>query len=193
MMRWYRVNEARYGDASFFEPLYRIEFEFAFQHLGRTPPPWETEGRLVHRRLLFECPAGVCTLFPGAREAVSDLAAQGYRLNLASNAHSLHCEGVLAGARLRPCFVHAFGPDLVDCAVKSVAFYRRVCEHVGVRPEQAILVDDNGGPIAMAKEAGLRTVFVKQGHSREHPTEEPDAHIASIAELPAAVARLTTL
>jgi FMN phosphatase YigB (HAD superfamily) len=45
----------------------------------------------------------------------------------------------------------------------------------------------------MAKEAGLRTVFVKQGHSREHPTEEPDAHIASIAELPAAVARLTTL
>ena len=190
MMHWYQDNEAQYADATFFEGLYRIEAEAAFAHMGLEPPPWETEGRLVHRRLLFECPAGACALFAGAREAVLELAGQGHRLNLASNAHSLHCEGVLSGAGLRQHFVHAFGPDLVNCAAKSAEFYRRACAHVGVKPEQAILVDDNGSPLAMAQEVGMRTVFVDQWRSRELPDRAPHATVGSVAEVPRAIAAL---
>jgi len=191
MMDWYHANEGRYEDATFFEALYEVEFEAAFRHMSRTPPDWESEGRLLMRRLLFECPLKACALLPGAREAVEELARQGYRLCLASNAHSLHCEGVLKGCGLRQHFICAFGPDLVDCATKSAEFYRRICEHIGIRPEQAILVDDNGVPLGVAHGIGMGTVFVEQGHSRDAPNREPDARIGAIAELPIVIAELS--
>ena len=188
MMDWYEANADRYAEAGFFEDLYQVELGAAFAHMKMRPPDWETEGRLLMRRLLFESPLRACALFPGAREAVEELARQGYRLCLASNAHSLHCEGVLIGCGLRQHFICAFGPDLVNCATKSTEFYRRICDHVGVRPEQAVLVDDNGLPLAMASRIGMRTILVEQGHSRGGPQAEPDARIAAIAELRGVVA-----
>ena len=190
MLEWYEANAARYTGAEFFEDLYKVELGAAFAHMGMEPPEWETEGRLLMRRLLFECPLGACALFPGAREAVEELARQGYRLCMASNAHSLHCEGVLIGCGLRQHFICAFGPDIVDCPTKSVEFYRRICDHVGVRPERAILVEDSGAPLAMARSIGMRTVFVEQGHSQEALQTQPEARITAIAELPEAVRRL---
>jgi FMN phosphatase YigB (HAD superfamily) len=187
MLEWYEGNADRYTDAGFFEDLYRVELGAAFVHMGMEPPEWESEGRLLMRRLLFECPRAACALFPGAREAVEKLARQGYRLCMASNAHGLHCEGVLIGCGLRQHFIYAFGPDLVNCATKSVGFYRRICDHVGVRPEKAILVDDNGAPLVMAAGMGMTTIFVEPGHSRDAPQTEPHARIASIAELPSVV------
>ena len=131
MMEWYHANSGRYDSGEcYFDDLYRVNLETSFRHMGHEPLPWDPEGRRLNRRLLFECPAGVDTLFPGAREAVEELASRGYRLNMASNAHSLHCEGTLAGAGIRQHFVHAFGPDLVGLPVKSVEFYRRMCEYV---------------------------------------------------------------
>jgi HAD superfamily hydrolase (TIGR01509 family) len=191
MMEWYEANAARYTDASFFEALYQVELDAAFAHMGMTPPDWESEGRLLMRRLLFECPLRACAPFPGAREAVEELARQGYRLCLASNAHSLHCEGVLTGCGLRQHFVCAFGPDLVNCPTKSPKFYRRICEYVGVRPEQAILVDDNAVPLAMARSIGMSTVFVKHEQTREAPGIEADVRIAGIADLPGTVEQMT--
>ena len=190
MMEWYHANCSRYEDASYFDDLYRVNLEGAFRHMGREPVSWDGEGRLLNRRILFECPARVDTLFPGAREAVRTLHARGYRTNMASNAHSLHCEGTLAGAGLRSYFMLAFGPDLVDRPVKSTEFYRLICAYVGVRPENAVVVDDNGDALAMAAEAGTRTIFVDQGHSRHPPLTEPDAVVNAVGELPEAVARL---
>jgi len=178
MMQWYEANVARYTDASFFEALYQVELEAAFEHMGLAPPDWQTGGRLLMGRLLYECPLHACALFPGAREAVEALAAAGHRLCMASNAHSLHCEGVLSGCGLRNHFICAFGPDLVNCATKSPDFYRRLCAHIGVHPEQAIVVDDNAAPLAMAAEIGLRTVLVGAGGGA------PDVRIVSLAELP---------
>jgi len=168
-----------------------VELQAAFAHLSRPPPDWESEGRLLMRRLLFECPLAACALFPGAREAVEELACRGHRLCLASNAHSLHCEGVLIGCGLRHHFICAFGPDLVNCAAKSVEFYRRICAHVGVRPDQALVVEDSASPLALAQAVGLRTIFVDHGDSRDQPAIEPDAHIHSLSDLPSAVALLT--
>ncbi len=190
MMEWYRANESRYDDATYFDDLYRVNLEGAFGHMGRELISWEDEGRLLNRKLLFECPARVSTLFPGALETVVALSKRGFRMHMASNAHSLHCEGTLAGAKMREHFVLAFGPDLVNLPVKSSEFYRRACAHVGVLPEQAIVVDDNGDALAMAAKAGARTVFVDQGHTVHPPTTAPDATVASIADLPAAIASL---
>jgi HAD superfamily hydrolase (TIGR01509 family) len=184
MMEWYRANAARFTDARFFEALYQVELEAAFAHVGLAPPDWETEGKPLMRRLLFECPREACALLPGAGEAVERLAAEGYRLCMASNAHSLHCEGVLSGCGLRGRFVYAFGPDLVDCATKSPEFYRRACARVGVRPEAAVVVDDSGLALAMAAEAGMKTVLVGDGPGA------PDGRIASLGELPELLAEI---
>ncbi|MGQ9731616.1 MAG: HAD family hydrolase [Candidatus Zipacnadales bacterium] len=192
MMEWYYAHAAEYEDASFFDLLYRIGFEAAFRHMGLKPPPWENEGRLINRRLLFECPAATCTLLPGAREAIQALTAAGYRLCLASNANSLHCEGVMHGCGLRQHFVCTFGPDLVDCATKSVEFYRRVCAYIGVHPAQAIVVDDDMGALAFAHEAGLMTVCVGQASLRERAIFEPKARITSLRDLPDIVPHLVT-
>lgn len=188
-MEWYHEHVEEYRDASFWDGWRHVWVVELFRHTGLEPLPYD-EGQRIARHLAFECPAGIDALFPGAREAVQELALAGFRLNLASNAHSLHCEGVLAGAALRRYFVHPFGPDLVDLPDKSVEFYRRLFDYVGVPPEQAIVIDDNGEPLAMAKEAGARTVFVDRRHAREQPIASADAAITSIADLPAAVEKL---
>jgi HAD superfamily hydrolase (TIGR01509 family) len=191
MMDWYEANAPRFEDATFFEALYRVELGAAFEHLGKPPPDWETEGRLLMGRLLYECPLHACALLPGAREAVEALAQAGYGLCMASNAHSLHCEGVLSGCGLRNHFICAFGPDLVNCPTKSVEFYRRICTHVGIPPEQAVLVDDNAAPLAAAAGIGMTTILIGQAHARELPAIEPNARLAALTDLPGVVARLT--
>lgn len=87
-------------------------------------------------------------------------------------------------------FVHAFGPDLVGLPVKSVEFYRRMCGYVGIATDHGIVIDDNGAPLAMAAEAGCRTVFVEQGHSTQTLTTQPNAHVGAITDLPAVVEAL---
>ncbi len=185
-MEWYHAHIGEYQDASFWDDWDRVWVVELFKYMGLEPPSWDDGIRLT-RRLAFECPAGVNTLFPGAEEAVRELAEAGFRLNLASNAHSLHCRGVLVGTGLTPYFACAFGPDLVDLPRKSVEFYRRISAYVGILPQQAIVIDDNGPPLEMARQAGARTVLVDQGHGREAPTAEPDAAVDSIKDLPAAV------
>ncbi len=185
-MEWYHEHISEYQDASFWDDWDRVWVVELFKYMGLQPPSWD-EGIRLTRRLAFECPAGVSTLFPGAAEAVRELAEAGFRLNLASNAHSLHCRGVLVGTGLTPYFMCAFGPDLVDLPRKSVEFYRRVFAYVGIPAEQAIVIDDNGPPLDMAREVGARTVLVDQGHAREAPTAQPDAAVDSIRGLPAVV------
>jgi phosphoglycolate phosphatase-like HAD superfamily hydrolase len=185
-MDWYHDHIAEYQDASFWDDWDRVWVVELFKYMGLEPPSWDDGIRLT-RRLAFECPAGVNTLFPRAGHAVWELSEAGFRLNLASNAHSLHCRGVLVGAGLTPYFVCAFGPDLVNLPDKSVEFYRRIFAYVGTTADQAIVIDDNGPPLDMAREAGARTVLVDQGHGRETPRVEPDSAVGSISELPAAI------
>ena len=188
-MDWYHDHVAEYEDASFWDGWRQVWVVELFKHMGLEPLPWP-EGNQLARRLAFECPAGVNSLFPGAGEAIEELAAAGYRLNMASNAHSLPCRGVLVGAGLAPYFACAFGPDLVDLPDKSVEFYRRIFAYVGIPAEQAIVIDDNGEPLAMAREAGARTVLVEHGRESEEPLTEPDASVASTAELPGMIGEL---
>lgn len=190
MMDWYENNISRFSDASFFEHLYRVEFEAAFAQVGMQPPEWDCEGHLLMRRLLFECPVAACTLIAGARETVEELAKKGYRLCLASNAHSLHCEGVLIGCGLRQHFICAFGPDLVDCPGKSPTFYKRICQHVGVKLHQAILVDDNIEPLKIAASLGLKSVLLDPQPNSTMETEPLSATIGAINELPIVLSRL---
>jgi len=188
-MEWYHDHVTEYEDANFWDGWRQVWVVELFRHMGLEPLPWD-EGNALARRLAFECPAGISTLFPGAGKAIEELAAAGYRLNMASNAHSLHCRGLLVGAGLTPYFACAFGPDLVDLPDKSVEFYRRIFAYVGLPAEQAIVIDDNGEPLAMASEVGARTILVDHGHGREVLAVEPDLVLDSIAELPAAIFRL---
>jgi len=42
---------------------------------------------------------------------------------------------------------------------KDITLFPEVCEEMGVKPENALFVDDNDGHIERAKESGLQTVY----------------------------------
>jgi FMN phosphatase YigB (HAD superfamily) len=85
----------------------------------------------------------------------------------------------LAVMGVRDCFGRLYGPDLIATFKIGPAYYARILDDLGLRPEQALFVDDNLAPLRWAAETGARTLRVGR-----HAEAEGFAQIGSLAELP---------
>lgn len=135
----------------------------------------------------------VVEAMPGAADALADLAGR-YTLCVASNAgasDSALMGQALERAGLRRGLTHLFTSKELGAAKPDPAFFRAICERIGLPPEACLMVgNDYRKDIAGAAAAGLRTVWlVSDGPA---PGAAGDAHgiIRSLDELPAAVERL---
>jgi HAD superfamily hydrolase (TIGR01509 family) len=81
---------------------------------------------------------------------------------------------------VRECFERLYGPDLVDTFKRSPEYYRRVFADAGVRPPDALVVDDNPGALEWAIQAGAQAILVH----KEPPPDWAAARIRSLSELP---------
>jgi HAD superfamily hydrolase (TIGR01509 family) len=85
--------------------------------------------------------------------------------------------------------------DEVGLAKPDPEIFAYAVRRAGCRPEQAVFVGNRlDNDIRPASATGLRTVWILRGEAPANPTDEqlaePDAVIADLAELPAAIERL---
>ena len=90
---------------------------------------------------------------------------------------------------------YAAGTDAAIMGKPSPEFFRMALESLRLAPGEVVMVgDDIEADIGGAHDAGLRAIQVETGkyspRDREHMVVTPDVRIASIADLPALIARL---
>ena len=91
---------------------------------------------------------------------------------------------------------YASGVEAVVVGKPAAPFFHLALADLGVAPGEALMVgDDIEADIGGAQSAGLKAVQVETGKftpaDLEHPRISPDARVASIADLPAALEGLT--
>jgi HAD superfamily hydrolase (TIGR01509 family) len=155
--------------------------ESLFRSVGRTLPPEESPAELA-KRIQFDALTAVHAVYPGAAEALKRLSEAGVRLMMASSQDSYFLRGALTGAGIVERFDTLYGPDLVDCAKEGTEFYRRLFEASGIRPSQAVVLDDQVMCLDWAEEAGARVVQACVRADAEEP--EFPVVLTEFAQLP---------
>jgi len=100
-----------------------------------------------------------------------------YALHTASGEPSSDLAGYLEAMGVRDRFGTLYGPDLVNAAKASPRYYARVFSHAGLRPEEALVVDDGEQVLEWAASLGARTVLCRPNP----PTSARHYHVTSLA------------
>jgi putative hydrolase of the HAD superfamily len=130
----------------------------------------------------------------GARAALEALSAQGYTLAVVSN--TMRTPGstlrkLLDRYRLLHFFKHVTFSDEVGVRKPAPEIFALALNAVGATPETAVHVgDDLVLDVEGARAAGMRVIHVKTTPGQPPVSQTADAVIPTLAELPAAVARL---
>ena len=125
-------------------------------------------------------------ILPGVREYVDEARRLGLRLGVASSSSRRWVEGHLQRLGLRDRF------DVIRCAddvprVKpDPALYRAVLDATGVRPEDAMALEDSPNGVLAAKRAGLTCVAVPNALTARLDLSHADLSLTSLADLPLA-------
>jgi phosphoglycolate phosphatase len=125
-------------------------------------------------------------LYPGAREALEELQAQGHVLTLCSNGPDAYVAE----------FVRAHGMDRFFAAVRSGGTRTggktaMAGELVAMFPARGtVLVGDRADDMAAARAHGAFAVAAAYGFGSEVEWQDADARVSCPAEIPSAVARL---
>ena len=123
-------------------------------------------------------------LFPGARELLADLRAQGYRMAVATGKSRAGLDRALAFHALHAAF------DATRCADEGRPkphpdMILHLLARLGVELRRAVMIGDTTHDLEMAANAGIASIALTQGaHSRERLLEIAGSTvIASLGEL----------
>jgi HAD superfamily hydrolase (TIGR01509 family) len=120
----------------------------------------------------------VAAPLPGVAGALRALKARGFRLFTSSGHASPELGGYLRAIGIRELFDETYGVDIVDRWKTNAGFYRKILEHSGTRPDDAVTVDDQERFLEYAKRAGFRTfLLAPKGTASGHEV------IGTLAEL----------
>ena len=130
--------------------------------------------------------------FADAPEGLSRLSGAGHRLVAFSNGVGATLRGLLGHARLMPPLADVVSVDEVRTYKPSPVVYQHLVARGGQGAGETWLVSANAWDVLGAKSAGLRAAWVRRS-ARAHwdgaGIGEPDVIVASLAELPEALAR----
>ncbi len=129
--------------------------------------------------------------------ALEILLNEGYRLGLISNASDdADVQLLVDKARLRPYFEVILSSAACGIRKPNPRIFHQALDAMQIAPDAAVMVGDTlGADILGARNAGLRSIWITRRAdtpaNRDHEdTIQPDASIATLAELPAALAAL---
>lgn len=163
------------GTADVFDPC--VELETA---LGRALDATTLRDR---HRVRTDALIAAQAILPGVREYVDEARRLGLRLGVASSSSRGWVEGHLERLGLRERF------EVIRCAgdVSRVkpdpALYRAVLDAVGVRPEEAVALEDSPNGVLAAKRAGLACVAVPNALTARLDLGHADLRLDSLADL----------
>jgi HAD superfamily hydrolase (TIGR01509 family) len=122
-------------------------------------------------------------VLPGVREYVEAAERMGLALGVASSSSRAWVEGHLARLGLRDRFQAIRCADDVPRVKPDPALYRAVLEATGVRPEEALALEDSPNGVLAAKRAGLRCVAVPNPLTARLDLRHADLTLASLADV----------
>jgi len=127
-------------------------------------------------------------IYPGARELLEQLSAEGRKLGLCTNKHQRATLAILEQLDLAKYFGAVVGERDGHKRKPDAEPLLEVLTALGVSPCCAVLVGDSEADVGCARAAGVRSVVVTFGYSRTAPELlGGDALIASLRDLPQAL------
>jgi HAD superfamily hydrolase (TIGR01509 family) len=115
----------------------------------------------------------------GTPEALRTLKGRGFTLFTSAGSVSQDADAYLRGMLVRDLFAETYGTDIIDRWKTNAGFYRKILEHSGIDPKDAVTVDDQERCLDWAKRAGFARTFLLA------PPATTSSHevIASLADL----------
>ena len=132
--------------------------------------PSPSNAQELARNLQFQALSACDATFPGAQQALAALAGAGCRMHMASGQESEYLRAALIGAKLAAFPQRLYGPDLIDCAKEGPEYYDCLFADIGMRPQDALIVDDQPTVIAWALQCGATVIQSHLSPERHHPT-----------------------
>jgi phosphoglycolate phosphatase len=134
--------------------------------------------------------AGLSRPFPGAVEALDELAAAGARLAVCTNKRTGLSVQLLEALNLAPRFAAIVGADSVAARKPDPGHFLETVSRAGGDPRRAVMIGDTHVDAAAARGAGAPVIIVRFGYA-EHPEAiEANALIDGYGELAAQARRL---
>ena len=132
-------------------------------------------------------------LYPGIREALTQLAASSNRLGVLTNKPGRISTDILAALGLSTVFLRVYGGDTLPAKKPDPLGIFTLIKDAASHPAETLMIGDSSVDVQTARRAGVRSCGVLWGFQpdsfREFP---PDLTVAQPDELPAAVSRLQT-
>jgi phosphoglycolate phosphatase len=124
-------------------------------------------------------------LYPGVREGLDYLTAEGYPLGCVTNKAAQFTEPLLRDLGIRDAFGIVISGDSLPRKKPDPLPLLHAAEHFGVRPEDALMVGDSVSDVKAARAAGFGIVCMSYGynHGRDIREAGPDAVMDSLVEL----------
>jgi len=156
--------------------LRRLWFREMCEHVGvATPKDAAAQAEALHAWVNERLGATYLT----SPDTLRALNARGLRLFTSAGAVSQDADAYLKGMGVRQLFDETYGTDIIDRWKTNAGFYRKILEHSGVDPTEAVTVDDQERCLDWARRAGFARTFLVA------PSGTASSHelIASVAEL----------
>lgn len=164
------------GTTEAFDPYAYLE-----EQLGRA-----IDREAVQLRQRQQCDALIAAqaVLPGVHDYIADARRLDLQLGVASSSSRAWVHGHLTRLELHQHFVCIACRDDVPRTKPDPALYQAALAALGVRPEEAIALEDSPNGILAAKRAGLFCVAVPNVLTRQLPLDHADLQIPSLAALP---------
>ncbi len=121
---------------------------------------------------------------PGVREYIADAKRLGLKLGVASSSDRPWVLRHLERLGLLQEFDCIKAAEDVEKVKPEPDLFLAVLEELGVRPEEAIALEDSPHGITSAQAAGLFCVAVPNALTSQLPTDHADLHLDSLADMP---------
>lgn len=128
-------------------------------------------------------------LYPGVREGLDYMKAQGYRLGCVTNKASQFTIPLLKDLGIHDEFGIVVCGDTLPVKKPDPQPLLHAAEHFGVGSEDSLMLGDSKSDVAAARAAGFQIVCMSYGynHGEDIHNYSPDAVIDSMAELSALI------
>jgi HAD superfamily hydrolase (TIGR01509 family) len=163
------------GTADVFDPCERLE-----ALLGR---PVDRQTLRAERRRRSDVLIAAEAPRPGVVERIAEARAAGMKLGVASSSSSEWVEGHLSRLGLAAHFECVRCSDHVERVKPDPALYRIALHGLGLRPEEAIALEDSPNGILAAKRAGLFCVAIPNAATRDLRLDAADLCLASLSDV----------
>lgn len=124
-------------------------------------------------------------VYPGAREGLERLRAQGLKLACVTNKPGRFAEDLLRAKGLRDYFEAVFGGDAFEHKKPHPQPLLEACRALGSEPARTLMVGDSSNDAQAARAAGCPVLLVTYGYNHGEPVTavDADAWLDSLAAL----------